>query len=300
MYRYRVCILFSVLLSSATLVGCGGGSTADDLARHKKLAGELRDAKLYDAAVEEYSQALNATTMDNSARANLYYLIAKIYFENLQEYEQAAAYYVRARTLDPEGSFMTEASRNLVTSLERMGRTLDAGRELNAATNLDAEPADKSDVEVARVGGSPIWLSEIDQQIQSLPADAQTKFKDPAQKIEFVHQYVGVELLYQAALREQYDADKEIKKKLRLLQKKLLVDKYVLEKVMPTVKIDTADVHNFYKANASTRYKGAPYDSVRSTVFLDYQVEKTESAYSDYIAQLARGEKVEFLDHNVK
>ncbi|MDF1545733.1 MAG: hypothetical protein P1R58_11590 [bacterium] len=288
------------ILIMALVVSCIADRTGDDLSRHKKLAGELRDAKLYHAAVDEYVMALELPGLESTTRANINYLIAKLYFENIKDYEQAASYYVRARTLDPNGSFISEASRNLVTSMERMGRMLDAGRELNAATNIEAEPASDSDVEVARVGGNPIWLSEIDQQIQSLEPEAQKQFKDPAAKIQFVHQYVGVELLYHAALREQYDQDDDVKNQLRLLQKRLLVDKYVLKKVMPTVRIDTSDVMNFYKANAQTRYNNAPYDSVRATVFMDYQMVKTESAYSDYIANLAKAEKVEFLDHNVK
>ncbi len=293
-------IVISCLLLMMFCVSCIGDAGADDVSRHKKLAGELRDAKLYRAAVEEYAKALEASSLENSSRANINYLIAKLYFENIQDYEQAASYYVRARALDPNGSFVFEASRNLVTSLERMGRMLDASRELNVATNINSEPASAADVEVARVGGRPIWLSEIDQQIQSLEPEAQKQFMNPTRKIEFVHQYVGVELLYHAALREQYDNDADIKSQMRLLHKRLLVDKYVLKKVMPTVRIDTADVMNFYKANAQSRYNNAPYDSVRTAVFMDYQMVKTESAYGEYIANLAKAEKVEFLDHNVK
>lgn len=293
-------LILMTLLFTSVIVACKSGPSQADIDRHKKLASELRDEKLYSAAVEEYKKILDEPGLENSVRANINYLIAKLYYENIQDYEQAAAYYVRARSLDPKGSFINEASRNLVTSLEKMGRMLDAGRELNAATNIDAQPASDSDVIVAKVGNQPIYLSEIDEQIQSLPADAQKSFRDPAKKIEFVHQYVGVELLYHAALRQQYDKDKDIKKRMRLLEKRLLVDKYVLDNVMPTVHIDTTDVKNFYEANKDSKYNGAPYDSVKADVFLDYQNEKTEAAYSDYIGQLAQSEKVEFLDQNVK
>jgi len=70
--------------------------------------------------------------------------------------------------------------------------------------------------------------------------------------------------------------------------------------VIPQVKIDTADVRNFYLAHQEDRYNDAPYDSVMARVFLDYQSEKMEAAFSDYISGLAEVERVEFLDRNVK
>jgi len=69
---------------------------------------------------------------------------------------------------------------------------------------------------------------------------------------------------------------------------------------MPQIKIDTNDVKNFYRANKERHYKNAPYDSVKAQVFMDYQSEKTQSAFQDYISMLAQKEKVEFLDQNVR
>ena len=85
-----------------------------------------------------------------------------------------------------------------------------------------------------------------------------------------------------------------------MIEKRLLVEKFVVEKVMPEVKIDTLDVRNFYLANKDSRYDSAPYDSVKAQVFLDYQSDKANAAYSNYIAKLAEAEKVEFMDYNVK
>ena len=297
-------VLLAVLLlltALLTAVSCDDNSGAVvAVERHKRLAGELKDNKLYAAAIEEYRKILGDETLDTKTRANVNYLIAKICYENLESYEEAAAYYVRARALDPEGSFVEEASRKLVASLEKMGRMLDAKRQLSAATDIDAAPPEKGDVAVARVGGVPIWLSEIERQIQTLPPDMQKQFLSREAKIAFVRSYVATELLYHAAVREGYDNDSEIKRRQRLLCKKLVVDKYVVDKVMPQIHIDTADVRNYYLAHREDRYDNAPYDSVKATVFLDYQGEKTEAAFSDYISQLARVETVEFLDHNVK
>ncbi len=271
------------------------------IARHKKLAGELRDNGLYQAAIDEYIKILQYNDINDATRANINYLIARIYFEHVKDFQQAAAYYLRAKTLAPaDASFADEASRKLVASLEKMGNIIDAKRQLDAAVDIDSVPADKNDVAVARVGGVPIWLSQINDEIQSLPPDVQKQYLTRDKKIQFVHQYIGEELIYRAAVREDYGNDPEIKRKQHQFYRKLLVNKYLLDNVIPQIRIDTSDVLNYYEANKTIRYNDKPYDSVRAQVFLDYQNEKTQSAFSDYISKLAKSDRVVFYDENVK
>jgi len=294
-------LIQAVMLTGIGLFAVGCFDKPVDVQMHKKLAGELRDARLYQAAVQEYQKVLDDNGIEAEIRANIYYLIGKLYFENLKDYENAAAYYVRARSLNPEGSFVAEASRNMVASLEKMGRMVDARRELDASTDIDAEVRPEGDVVVARVGGKDIWLAEVEQQIRSMPPDVQKQLtSSKARKIEFVKQYVGTELMYNAAVRQDYAENAEVKKKLRLLEKKLMVDKYVMDNVMPKIHIDTLDVRNFYTANRDTRYNSASYDSVKAQVLIDYQSEKAESAFSQYIQELADAEKVEILEQNIR
>jgi tetratricopeptide (TPR) repeat protein len=282
--------------------GCRGQADhAQAIERHKKLASELRDNHLYQAAVEEYRKILDYDDLEPSVRANINYLIGRLYFENIEDYDQAAAYYVRARALDPEGSFMSELSRNLVASLEKSGNIVNARRQLTRATDIDVEPASDSDVIVAKIGDMPVWLSQVDDAIETLPPNLQREVTNSRQsKVDFMHQYVASELLYHAALRENMESDPEIKRKAQQFKRQLLIEKYVLANVIPKIQIDTADVRNFYVANRDARYDGAPYDSVKAQVFLDYQSQKAQSAYQDYISMLSQNEKVRFLDQNVK
>jgi len=293
-------LLFSGVALSALFISCQETDYTETIKQHKAVAGEMRDIKLFKAAIDEYRAVLAIPTVDDKTRGNINYMIAKVYFEDLKDYENAAAYYLRARSFDPEGTFINEASRNLVASLEKLGHYMDARRELGAVTDINSQPKDKNDVAVAKIGGVPVWRSQIEEQIQNLPAEMQKQFMSRGAKVEFVRQYVGAELLYHAALREGFDRDPEIVKKKDMIEKRLLVEKFVLEKVMPEVKIDTLDVRNFYLANKDSRYDGAAYDSVKAQVFLDYQSDKANAAYSNYIAKLAEAEKVEFLDHNIK
>jgi len=269
-----------------------------ELNLRKQVAGELRDNNLFQAAIDEYRTILTLGDLTKAQQANINYLIARIYYEDLKDYENAAAFYMRARAYDPEGSFMAEASRNLVASLQKTGNLVDAMRELASATDIDDKPRTADDVPIARIDGHPIWRSEIERQIQSLPPETQKQFLAHEARINFAHQYVGVELLYRAAVREDYLNDPEIVRKKEQLIKSIVVDKYILDRVMPQITVDTLDVRNFYLANQSSRYNDAPYDSVKARVFLDYQQEKAATAYAEYINRLAQTENVEFLDHN--
>jgi hypothetical protein len=115
-----------------------------------------------------------------------------------------------------------------------------------------------------------------------------------------MHQYVGVELLYNAAIREDYLSDPEIQRQQEKMLKGLLVDRFVSEKVLPKIQVDSLDVRNFYEANRTDRYGDKPYDSVRGQVLMEYQSEKAEAAYSDYIEGLAKAENVKFYDQNMQ
>ncbi len=291
-------------LSAAVLaliaVACGSVDRSGRIEQHKVLAGELQNNRLYKAAIEEYQKVLAYDDVNDSQRANISYLIARVYFEDLADYENAAAYYIRAREYDPEGSFVTEASKNLVASLEKLGNVFDARRQLSAATDVDNQPRTKDDVAVAEVGGRKIWRSEIEDYIASMPPQVQEQLVSRDARIEFIHQYIGVELLYNAAIREDYLSDPRIQRQQEKILRGLLVDRFVAEKVMPNIQVDTLDVRNYYLANKTGRYGDKPYDSVRSQVFIDYQTEKAEAAYADYIEGLARAEGVQFFEQNVQ
>jgi tetratricopeptide (TPR) repeat protein len=299
-YRHLLLVIPTVILWSVLCSCEGGGNTEIAAERNKKLAGELRDNKLYRAAIEEYEQLLRMSELEDAERANVCYLMGKVYFEDLGDYSNAAACFVRARALDPNGSFMPELSKSLVASFQKMGRIVDASRQMAAVTDIDTTAPRSGDEIVAKVGGEPIWRSEVEEQIQTLPADLQQRLINPSARAEYLHQYVGIEVLYRAAMREGYDGNQQIQRQQRMLHKKLLVDQYVLDKVMPQVRVDTADVRNFYLAHKDQAYRGAPYDSVRAQVFLDYQTEKAEAAFSEYVARLAEAEKVEFFDDRMR
>ncbi|MBU0982932.1 MAG: hypothetical protein KKA42_03615, partial [candidate division Zixibacteria bacterium] len=160
-FKHRLLIMaIGILALSAG--SCTSVDYSEQVEQHRRMAGELQNNRLYGAAVEEYRAILSYNGVDTPTRANINYLIARLYFENLKDYENAAAYYVRAKELDPEGSFATQATKNLVASLEKLGNVIDAKRQLDEATDIDNTPREPGDIAVAQIGDRSIWLSDID------------------------------------------------------------------------------------------------------------------------------------------
>lgn len=297
----RFTVVAGWVIAAGLLLGsCGQADHSAQVEKYKRLAGELSSNNLPLAAIEEYQKILVFDDVSDQERGNISYLIARLYYNKLKDYRNAAAYYIRAREYDPNGSFATEASKNLVASLEKLGNVLDARRNLSAATDLDHKPSDPSDVVVAKIGQRDIYLSEVENQITLLPSDIQAQLTTREAKQQYIRQYVGVELLYAAAMREDYMSKPEVQRQREMYEKRMLVDRFVAEKVMPGIKIDTVDLGNFYRANKDSLYHGARLDSVRAQVYQDYHAQKAEAAYNDYIMRLVQSEKVEFLDHNVR
>lgn len=288
-----------LLLVAGGLFGCNGSQPVVDVEKSKRIAGELRDNKLFSAAIDEYKQVLLYGDIDDSQRGNLSFLIGRMYFDDLKDYGSAAAWLVRAREYNPDANYSIEAAEKLVAALERMGHSFDAKRQLTQAASIDRPEKRAGDVEVARIGNDPIYLSEVEKHMQGLPAQIQSQLGSPAARRQFMRQYVGVQLLYRAAMREGYGKDPEVLERQDQMLKSLIVQKYMSEKVLPELNIDTVDVRNYFLANQG-RYGDRPYDSVKSQVYMDYQSEKAESAYGDYIDRLAQAEHVEFLDQNIK
>jgi hypothetical protein len=152
---------------------------------------------------------------------------------------------------------------------------------------------------VAVIGADTVWRSEIDRDIRQLPPETQKAYSGDQARVQFLRQRVGTELVYRAALREHYEQNPELVAQKEQMVKNLVVEHYLFEQVFPRQHIDSMDVYNYYRANRDTRYGGAPLDSVRVQVMMDYQTDKAEAAYGEYIQKLAESEHVTFLDHNL-
>jgi len=265
----------------------------------KKLAGELADNNLHEAAIEEYQKILNAFPLNESERGAINYLIGKIYFEDIGDYERAAAFYIKARSLNEEASYYSEAGKNLITCLERLGRKLDARRELDRQSSLVPDTSKTTGKIVAKVGSTEISLADFNEAYQSIPPEMQEQFSGQEGKKEFLNQLIGRELIHHAAIREGYDKESSVRKELKDLEKEYLIQYYTQKKILPTIKPDTADFSLYYQANKE-KYDNKPLEEVQQQVMQDYISYLGQKAAQEYINDLLEAEPVQTFEENLK
>lgn len=308
--KYSVTSLLGLLFSAAGLVvvvliyfSLQSGPNSEAASRAKRLAGELADNNLPEAAIEQYQQLLSSSSITNSERGAINYLIAKLYFEKMGNYQEAAAYYIKARYLDSDASYSVEAGRNLIASMEKMGRRLDARRELarqvSSDGSLSSDSSSGSEKLIARVGDYKITLSDFNRAVESLPFERRESLTTPEAKTEFARQMVGKELLYRAAVREGFDRDPDMLKDIMLLEKEFISQYFIRQKIVPSVQPDTAGMNLFYRANLE-KYGGRAIGEVNTVLRQDYIDYLAQNAINEYINQLIVAEPVKIYKENLR
>ena len=123
-------ILYAVMLS-AFLVSCSNtGGLSIGLEKQKEYANQLKEKGLYLQAVNEFKKIQEKGSLSKKEDANLSYLIGKIYMENMNDYQNALAEFIRVKVLLPESDLTLEVNTRTIECLERLGKTLDAQREM--------------------------------------------------------------------------------------------------------------------------------------------------------------------------
>lgn len=271
----------------------------DPVALAKQMAGELADNNLPEAAIEEYRKALDGGTLTLEQQGAIHYLIGNLYFEDIGDYEKAAAEYIRARELDEDASYITEAGKKLITCLEKMGRRLAARRELDQQAGLEPDTSKGTGKIVAKVGSDDITVAEFNRFLESIPPAMQENLSGSDKKRQLLDQMIGRELIYHAALREGLDKNAKVQKDLRELEKEVLIQYYTQEKIAPTVKPDSAELMLYFNAN-NEKYGEKPFDEVRDQVMQDYIAYIGQKAINEYIGTLMKAEPVQVFEENLK
>lgn len=136
-----------------------------------------------------------------------------------------------------------------------------AGEQLKARGKVLS--SSKGEV-LARVGGAVITDTMVDEKINSMPM-RRARFQSPMAKKELLNSIVELEMVYQEAVREGLDKDKEISDRLEDYRKRLVATR-LREKILEGVKVSNAEVRAEYKAQAD-RYKIPKQVKVSQIVF---------------------------------
>jgi tetratricopeptide (TPR) repeat protein len=308
-------ILSFFLLPVLLLVACQSSSKpALPAEKKREVANALYNQELYEQAIEEYRDYLRSYSPDEKEQANISYQIANIYFDRLKDYENALAYFIRAKHLDPHANFQAQIGKKMVECLERLHRSTDARQVIAQTSALDESQKPQShpgDI-VAKIGEQEITTGDLAYQINQLPEYLRGQFQEPARKEEFLKQYIAQELLYESAKRKGLDQDKEVIEGLYQAKKTLMSEKLLKEEIEEEAGLDkynNSDVETYYNANkeryAEKDEKGKikrikPFPEVARQAAQDFAQEKRQEAYQRIIERLMKAEQVVVYEDKIK
>lgn len=303
-------IWLAVALSGAAAVfaalaffsgGNGGHAVATDWEARVQQAVELQNNKLYQAAINEFTGLVENPAIPPEKRANFAYTIGEIYQDQLGDYENAAAAYVRARAIGVRPTLESQLGQRLVECFENLGRSFDAARQLsNYTTDDESQKAAPGEIVVAAIGEREIALSEIERELQKLPPAIQAEFSTPQKKLEFVRQFVGMELLYKSALRRGLDRQPELMAQFAELKRQLILEEMLQTEVVGKINISDADLDLFYQAHKTDLFGDKPKNEVSVQLQQEYMRLKQREKYAELIDNLITTEPVTIYEKNIK
>jgi len=283
---------------------------------HKDLSEEYLNNGLYEKAIESYEKYLRSPRLAQQKKSNISYIIGNIYMDNLTDYENAMASFVRAKVFSPEGPNISEINKKIVACLERLGRSVDAEREMAKLTSIEEDssvqiPAsEEQKIEVAKVGERNITMAELNSEIEKLPEYIKENYKEEKEKLEFLKQYIAGELLYDSAKRSGFDNDKDVIKALYSVKKQLMVEKLLKEEVAAKLTEPTdVDLKLYYEAHRDryveqekdedgevTETRQKEFEEVKPQVTQEYIIDKQQEKLQDLVDELTKAEDVEIYD----
>ena len=245
-----VIILLLVAILSVQLLSLPPGGSKVYRQELRELAAVLEQQELYNAAIEAYESYLENSGIPSAERANILYRIGQIYQESLADYENAMATFLRIRELYPQARITVDARRRVVQCLEALHRTSDARRQMRAVSDIEAEDDEvATGPVVAKIEEQSITMGQLDREIEKLPPALRSQYDDPSKKLDFLQQYVLQELLYDMGERKGYEKDREIRKQLRDVEERLIIQKVYQEEISAQVTLDPSDYDLYYQAH---------------------------------------------------
>lgn len=244
-----ICLLLLIVV--LVLMSPGGGGSAYPIPPEqiRTLASALESQGLYDQAVSQYKKYLDAAEIPIEQRANILYRIGSLYLDNLHDYENALASFLEVSHLYPQAKIAPEAEKRMVRCFEELQRGGDAQRKLKQLTDLEAEEEEGTGPVVAQIGDRRITRDQLERELNQMPENQRKYYDDPQKRRQYLQSKLFEELLYDMALRKEYQKDREIRQQMRRVEKMMLAQKVLREEVNDKIQVSDGDIELYYKAN---------------------------------------------------
>lgn len=273
-----------------------------DVDSQKGYANSLVDKGLYKLAAEEYKILVENSALDKKKKSNLSYIIANVYLENLKDYQNALAWYIKAKSLYPKTEVMDEINQRMVECLEGMGHSLAAQQEMEKYTSLETTEG-KPGIVIAKIGNRQITDAQLEAQLNELPPTLQKEYKSREKKLEFLKSYIVRELMYTTANRKGYDRDQDIVESTFEIKKNLMINKLIDEEIRKPITITDSEVELYYKANKKDFMEGKKQQSLSEAeeeIKTKLKEQKVQEAYQRLAQKMMEAEDVQIYEDLVR
>jgi tetratricopeptide (TPR) repeat protein len=235
-----------------------------DAQQHMATGRQLEQQGMYMEALSEYEQAFENRRLGRKAKAGTALSMAEIYFNHLEDYPAAHKYYVRAKQESPSVFSRPELQENAKTAAARAqgagvfkSRNNQGGGGTTATivqrVELIAEPQmDRQGPVLARYSGGEIHAGQVLRELRHRPEFHAPGFRESPERLrEFVEGMLDQELAYQAAVSAGVHKDPDVSARLYDYQKQLITQRYLVDRHELAMKVDNAQVEQYYNANKS-------------------------------------------------
>jgi len=311
--KTKICILSFLIITGFCCSKSKQASIPGD--KQREYANALFNRELYSQAIEEYEKYLDNYEVPPNIQASINYEIGNIYFERINDYENAMSHYLKIKHLFPESNLVNEANKKIIACLERLDKSIDAQQVLKESAMLDPAQIEKQypGEVIAQIGDTKITLSYLNHLINkeqsSLPPEYRKTSFEKEDKLEFLKRYLMVELLYNSALRKGLDKDKEIIEAVFQAKKNYMANRLVREELQDKIKITQEEMKLYYEAhkdkfaekdeNGEIK-KQKSFEESRKEIASILQAEKEQKAMDDLLQRLMAAQNVQIYEDKVK
>ncbi len=265
----------------------------------KEYANDLKNKGLYLQAINAYKEYLKNPRLSRRVRANIHYIIAEIYRDNLKDFDNALAHYIKIKYIDENSPLTQNVNQKIVECLENSGRSREAQLALESSTLMGKKKVSQSDVIIAKIDSDLITLNEFNQWYDRLPDEIKKQYPGQDGKRKLLQQFIGEELLYRMAMRKGYQNDPQILKQTFEIKKNLMMQKLLQEELRGKINITQNDLKLYYKANKE-KYENKPFEMVSQQVYNDLLREKMEEQSQKLLEKMIKANRVEIFGGNIR
>jgi|GEM_PF-5186030 len=157
----------------------------------------------------------------------------------------------------------------------------------------------KSGPAIARVGDKEITKQELVEQFQILPPEMAVPFVTRPDTLNFLRQYIGLELIYEEATKQGLGKDPDLLAQLQDTKKQLIIDKYLADRLaLHNYRPTEVQIKQFFQLEKD-RFPGKKLEEVRNDVVALLNQQHQRKAYQDLVDELWQKAKIRIYEDSL-